>query len=75
MNKEEFSKNINVASMTCLIVLHVQYKTTKFTADDLKKNMNLRRPVWVFGVKTTIAKLFIILPYVNYTNSSKFVKF
>lgn len=37
MNKEEFSKNINVASMTCLIVLHVQYKTTKFTADDLKR--------------------------------------
>lgn len=39
MNKEEFSKNINIASMTCLIVLpvHVQYKTTKFTADDLKR--------------------------------------
>lgn len=28
-----------------------------------------------FCVKTTIAKLFIILPYINYTNSSKFVKF
>lgn len=56
MNKEEFSKNINVASMTCLIVLHVQYKTTKFTADDLKKNMNLRRPVWVFWCKNYNSK-------------------
>lgn len=57
-NKEEFSKNINIASMTCLIVLpvHVQYKTTKFTADDLKKNMNLRRPVWVFWCKNYNSK-------------------